>query len=91
MRKRRDLLFGCLSEPAAEPTNTRAERSFRWAVRGRELSCGNKTESGTRCFEVLASLARTWLERGRDFVSSRAAALPRHAAADPIPPPVPDG
>jgi transposase len=90
MRKQRESLFGCLYEPAAEPTNNRAERSFRWAVMARKLSCGNKTESGARCFAVRASLGRTCLERGRDFVSYLAAAVPMNAAADPIPPPVPD-
>jgi hypothetical protein len=67
LRKQRDSPFGCQYEPAAEPTNNRAERSFYWAVMARKPSCGNKTESGARCFEVLASLARTCLERGRDF------------------------
>ena len=91
MRKWRDSLFGCLDEPAAEPTNNRAERSFRWAVMARKLSCGNKTESGAKCFEVLASLGRTCMERGRDFVSYLVGALPMNAAAHAIPPPVADG
>jgi transposase len=91
LRKRRASLFGCLYEPAAEPTNNRAERSFRWAVITRKVSCGNKTESGAKCFEVLASLARTCLDRGRDFVSYLVGCLPMNAAAQAIPPPDPPG
>jgi len=87
LSKQRESLFGCLYEPAAEPTNNRAERSFRWAVQVRKLSCGNKTESGARCFEVLASLARTCVQRGYDVVSYLAGCLPMSAAARAIPPP----
>jgi transposase len=85
--KQRESLFGCLYEPAAEPTNNRAERSFRWAVQVRKLSCGNKTEAGARCFEVLASLARTCVQRGHEVVSYLAGCLPMSAAARAIPPP----
>jgi hypothetical protein len=87
LRKQRDSLFGCLYEPAAEPTNNRAERTFRWAVIARKLSCGNKTEAGKRCFEVLASLARTCGQRGQDFVSYLAKSLPMNATPEPIPAP----
>jgi transposase len=87
LRKQRESLFGCLYEPAAEPTNNRAERSFRWAVMARKLSCGNKTEVGAKCFEVLASLGRTCTDRGRDFVNYLAGCLPMNAAAKAIPPP----
>jgi hypothetical protein len=89
LSKQRESLLGCLYEPAAEPTNNRAERSFRWAVLARKLSCGNKTESGARCFEVLASVARTCVQRGHEVVSYLAACLPLAAAAYPIPPPPP--
>lgn len=41
-------LLGCLSEPAAEPTNNRAERDLRPAVINRKISCGNRTENGKR-------------------------------------------
>ena len=69
LRKQRGSLFGCLYEPAAEPTNNRAERAHRWAVIARKLSCGNKTEVGKRSFEVLASLARTCSQRGQPISS----------------------
>jgi transposase len=87
LSKQRESLFGCLDEPAAEPTNNRAERSFRWAVQARKLSCGNKTASGARCFEVLASLAGSCLQRGHEVVSYLAGCLPLAVTAYPIPPP----
>ena len=86
LRKQRESLFGCLYEPAAEPTNNRAERAHRWAVIARKLSCGNKTDAGKRCFEVLASLAQTCSQRGHDFVSYLAKFLPKDTTPEPIPP-----
>jgi len=44
--KQRSHLLGCLYEPAAEPTNNRAERALRPAVIARKISCGNKNECG---------------------------------------------
>lgn len=61
-------LLGCLSEPFAEPTNNRAERSLRPAVIARKLSCGNRTERGRRTWEILASLAATCQQQADDFV-----------------------
>jgi transposase len=69
LAKRREHLLGCLYEPAAEPTNNRAERALRPAVIARKLSCGNKTIRGKRTFEILASLAATCQQRGADFLS----------------------
>lgn len=69
-------LLGCLHEPAAEPTNNRAERSLRPAVIARKLSCGNKTEAGKRCWEILASLAATAQQKSEDFVDKLTHALP---------------
>ena len=83
--KQRASLFGCLYEPAAEPTNNRAERGFRWAVQARKLSCGNRAASGARSFEVLASVARTCTQRGHEFVSYLAQSLPMHLVPTPIP------
>jgi transposase len=85
LRKQRESLFGCLYEPQAEPTNNRAERAHRWAVIARKLSCGNKTEAGSRCFEVLASLTRTLSQRGHDVVSYLKTSLPMIAVPEPIP------
>ena len=59
MRRQRDHLLGCLQNPAAEPTNNRAERDLRPAVIDRKLSCGNKTEAGKRAWETLRSVVTT--------------------------------
>lgn len=61
-------LLTCLYQPAAEPTNNRAERALRPAVIARKLSCGNKTVAGSRTFTILASLAQTYEQTARDFV-----------------------
>lgn len=76
LAKQRPHLLGCLYEPAAEPTNNRAERELRPAVIARKLSCGNKTPAGRTCWEVLASIARTCGQRAEDFVDFLAARLP---------------
>jgi hypothetical protein len=68
MEKQWPHLLTCLYDPAAEPTNNRAERALRPAVIARKLSCGNKTAAGGRALEVLTSLAQTCEQNGRDFV-----------------------
>ena len=68
LAKRREHLLVCLHEPAVEATNNRAERALRPAVVARKLSCGNRSEAGKHCFEVLASLAETCRQRGEDFL-----------------------
>ena len=83
--KRRGDVFGCLHEPAAEPTNNRAERSLRPAGIARKLSCGNKTEAGKLCFEILTSVATTCQQRGHEFISWLAPRLPLAARASPLP------
>lgn len=85
--KRRAVVLGCLDDPAAEPTNNRAERSFRdLGVMARKVSCGNKTERGKGAWECLTSLAVTCQQRGQDFVSWVAACLPLGATVTPVPP-----
>ncbi len=68
--KQRPHLLTCLDDLAVEPTNNRAERAIRPAVIARKISCGNKTLQGKRTWEVLASLAATYRQRGLDFVDS---------------------
>ena len=68
LEKQRAHLLGCLYEPAAEPTNNRAERALRPAVIARKLSCGNKTARGRHTFETLASVAATCQQRAIDFI-----------------------
>jgi transposase len=83
--KRRASILVCLYDPAAEPTNNRAERDLRPAVIARKVSCGNKTEAGKRSFEVLRSVASSCWKRGHDVISYLAGLLPIGARADPVP------
>jgi hypothetical protein len=76
LNKQRPHLLGCLYEPAAEPTNNRAERSLRPAVIARKLSSGNKTVRGKSTWENLASLAATCRQQGEDFIDYLALRLP---------------
>jgi transposase len=85
--KRRGVVLGCLDDPAAEPTNNRAERSLRDpGVIARKVSCGNKTEAGKTAWERLTSLAMTCQQRCHDFVSWLTVCLPLDAPAPPVPP-----
>jgi hypothetical protein len=68
LRKRRRWLFTFLDHPGVEATNNRAERALRPAVIARKLSCGNKTERGKHTWEILASLAATYAQRGQNIV-----------------------
>lgn len=68
LRKQRPHLLTCLYVEGVDPTNNQAERQLRPAVIVRKLSCGNKTDSGARTFEVLASLAATCAQQGRSFI-----------------------
>jgi hypothetical protein len=76
LRRQRPHLLGCLYEPAAEPTNNRAERALRPAVIARKLSCGNKTSVGRDVWQILASLAATCTQRRQDFIDYLALRLP---------------
>lgn len=78
--KRREHLLGCLYEPAAEPTNNRAERALRPAVIARKVSCGNRTDRGRTCWQILASLAATCQQKSINFVDDLAPRLPLAAA-----------
>ena len=69
LNRQRPHLLGCLYEPAAEPTNNRAERSLRPAVIARKLSCGNKTPAGRDTWQILTSLGVTCAQRSVDFTN----------------------
>jgi transposase len=86
--RRRGSTLVCLYDPAAEPTNNRAERDLRPAVIARKVSCGNKTAAGKRSFEVLRSVTSSCWKRGHDVISYVAGLLPMGARADPVPAPV---
>jgi transposase len=86
--KRRGSILVCLYDPAAEPTNNRAERDLRPAVIARKVSCGNKTAAGKRSFEVLRSVTSSCWKRGHDVISYVAGLLPMGARADPVPAPL---
>ncbi len=89
--KRRGVVLGCLDDPAAEPTNNRAERSLRDpGVIARKVSCGNKTEAGKAAWERLVSLAMTCHQRGHEFASWLATCLPLDAQVTPVPAAIPD-
>ena len=84
--KRRGVVLGCLFDPAAEPTNNRAERSLRDpGVIARKVSCGNRTEAGKTAWERLVSLAMTCQQRGHEFASWLATCLPLDAQVMPVP------
>jgi transposase len=70
LKRQRNHLLGCLSEPSAEPTNNRAERDLRPAVIDRKLSCGNKTQDGKEAWEVLRSLVVTYANQGREITTA---------------------
>jgi len=73
----------CLYHPEAEATNNRAERALRPAVIQRKISCGNRTATGARTWEIILSLAVTAYQQGRDFVRELALqTLPVPALAD---------
>ncbi|HEX2697156.1 MAG TPA: IS66 family transposase [Anaerolineales bacterium] len=72
--KQRDHLFTFLDHAAVPATNNLAERQLRPAVIARKVSCGNKTQTGARVWEVLASLAATCRQRGESFLRLVAAA-----------------
>lgn len=74
--KQRPHLLGCLYEPAAEPTNNRAERALRPAVIARKASCGNKTERGRDCWQILSSIGATCRQQAVDFVEYLSSHLP---------------
>lgn len=70
LQRQRAHLLGCLSEPAAEPTNNRAERDLRPAVINRKLSCGNRTEQGKTAWQTLRSVAVTLHHRGQNLLDA---------------------
>lgn len=75
-RTHREHLFTFLDYPEVDPTNNLAERQLRPAVITRKVSCGNKTKSGKRVWEVLTSIAATCRQRCISFVDLIVRAIP---------------
>ncbi len=69
MRKHRQSLFTFLYEDRVEPTNNQAERQIRPAVIIRKISAGNRTDSGARTHEIIASLLETCRQQNKPFVA----------------------
>lgn len=74
--KQRDHLFTFLDHPEVDATNNLAERQLRPAVIARKISCGNKTQTGARVWQILASLAATCGQRGESFAQLISQAAP---------------
>jgi len=70
LARQREHLLGCLQNPAAEPTNNRAERDLRPAVIDRKVSCGNKTRAGKAAWEILRSVTATLDKQGHDLLDA---------------------
>jgi hypothetical protein len=83
LRKQRPHLLTFLHEPGVDPTNNQAERQLRPAVIARKLSCGNRSATGARAQAILASLAATCAQQGRDFTEQLAGCL-RLTGAPPV-------
>lgn len=88
MIKHRQHLLTFLYEEAVEPTNNAAERALRPAVISRKLSAGNRSPTGAHTHSVLASLAQTARQNGRNFLAA-AADLLRHRDPNYIAPVLP--
>jgi len=67
--KQRDHLFTFLRHEAVPATHNQAERQLRPAVIARKISCGNKTKTGARAWQVLSSLAATCAQRAESFIT----------------------
>jgi len=77
LAKHDEHLLRCLSSADVDPTNNRAERALRPAVIARKLSCGNRSRRGQHAWEILASLAATAQQTGKDFIDSMIPLLQR--------------
>lgn len=75
LAKQADHLFTFLDYEGVDATNNLAERQLRPAVIARKLSCGNKTASGARTWQILASIAATCAQRNLSFTRKITAAM----------------
>jgi len=75
-RTHREHLFTFVGQPEVDPTNNLAERQLRPAVIARKASCGNRTESGKRTWQILASIGATCQQRAVSFAELVARSMP---------------
>ena len=68
LHEHRDQLFTFLKHPGIEATNHLAEQAMRPAVVNRKVWGGNRTWAGAHAQEILLSVLRTCVQRGRDSV-----------------------
>lgn len=73
--RERHELFVFLDYPDVPATNHRAEQAIRPAVVNRKMNGGNRTWRGANDQAVVASLLRTWQQRGRNAIDQCAALL----------------
>ena len=76
LNKQIDHLFTFLDHDDVDATNNLAERQLRPAVIARKISCGNKSATGARTWEILASIAATCAQRFESFIDFLARAAP---------------
>lgn len=75
LRKQRDHLFTFLYHEEVDATNNLAERQLRPAVIARKVSCGNKTETGAKTWQTLASISATANQNNQCFTNLVVAAI----------------
>jgi hypothetical protein len=64
----RGNLLRFLEDPRIEPTNSRSERGFRFAVIQRKVSQCSKNEAGAQAFSAFVSVIKTAMRKGQDVV-----------------------
>jgi len=85
MRKHRQSLFTFLYNDQVEPTNNQAERQIRPAVIIRKISAGNRTDSGAKTHEIIASLIETCRQQNKPFVAVVREILIHYDQPEPFP------
>jgi transposase len=93
LRKHRASVLAFLDHDGVDATNNLAEREVRPAVIARQVSAGNRTETGAEAHAVLASVLRTLCRQGRPILDGLTDLLrhgPGHVLEfDHIPAPAP--
>jgi transposase len=78
-------LFTFLQVGGVEPTNNRAERSFRHAVQWRKICFGSQSDDGERYVERILSVTRTCKMQGRNPLDFLAELMDTTFKEQPIP------